>query len=177
MNQEELDRKFENLWRIYGNSERMNQNKAVMSFDEFFEYIKDLCRKFFTGGVAVGESFNISEATFADDSKGICITTKHDPILDTADEGFEEWWNLYNNKRGKEKCKKKWAKLSLKDKRACLDATPAYVASTPDVTYRKDPYTYLYNSSWNDEIYFRNGTDKPTIEQQRINKLASILTE
>jgi len=31
-------------------------------------------------------------------------------------------------------------------------AVPGYVATTPDKQYRKNPSTYLYNKSWNNEI-------------------------
>jgi hypothetical protein len=89
------------------------------------------------------------------------------------DADFETWWNLYQKKRGREKCMKKWAKLSAKDRQACIQATPAYVQSTPDVTYRKDPYTYLNNKSWNDTIYFRNNPDLQ--RQQRIAASAELV--
>ena len=81
---------------------------------------------------------------------------------------FEEWWNAYNKKRGRKKAEAKWNKLSNSDKEACMKATPAYVASTPDVTYRKDPLTYLNGECWNDEII-----NKPNYEQQRTISLAS----
>jgi hypothetical protein len=168
MNQEELDRKFENLWRIYGNFGKMNQNQAVMSFDEFFEYIKELCRKFFTGGVAVGESA----------SEQVSTPGQKEYAMEIVCHDFGYWWKIYDLKVGKEKCMQKWAKMTVKDREACIAATPAYVASTPDKQFRKRPLTYLNGKCWNDEIIIKqNGTDKPTIEQQRINKLASILTE
>lgn len=115
------------------------------------EQIKALCRDFFETGILLADGIEVVE----------------------ADSSFDQWWELYQKKRGKDKCLKKWAKLSQKDRQACIAATPAYVASTPDVNFRKDPYTYLNNKSWNDEIYFRN--TKPTIEQQRIAKLADIV--
>lgn len=65
---------------------------------------------------------------------------------------FEAWWNAYSKKRGRKKTEAKWNKLSLQDKAACMKATPAYVASTPDVKYRLDPLTYLNGERWNDEI-------------------------
>jgi len=115
------------------------------------EQIKALCRDFFETGILLADGIEVVD----------------------ADSSFDQWWELYQKKRGKDKCLKKWQKLSQKDRQACLNATPAYVASTPDVNFRKDPYTYLNNKSWNDEIYFRN--TKPTIEQQRIAKLADIV--
>jgi hypothetical protein len=85
---------------------------------------------------------------------------------------------MYGKKIDRAKCEKKWEKLSFAEKQAYIAATPAYVASTPDLQFRRHPMTYLNNKSWENQIIPRNnGTDKPTIEQQRINKLASILTE
>ena len=80
---------------------------------------------------------------------------------------FDEWWNAYNKKRGRKKAEAKWNKLKPKDKIACMKATPAYVVSTPDVQFRKDPTTYLNGECWKDEII------KPVdYEQQRVQRLA-----
>ena len=101
----------------------------------------------------------------------------HDPILDTVDNGFSEWWDMYGKKIDRAKCEKKWEKLSFAEKQACIAATPAYVASTPDLQFRRHPMTYLNNKSWENQIIPRNnGTDKPTIDQQRVDKLSDILT-
>lgn len=81
---------------------------------------------------------------------------------------FEEWWNAFGKKRGKKKAQAKWMKLSVRDRIDCMKATPAYVASTPDVTYRKDPITYLNGECWNDEIL-----TPINYEQQRTINLAS----
>lgn len=83
------------------------------------------------------------------------------------DNSFDEWWNLYDKKRGKKKALAKWRKLSKKEQEACLLATPAYVASTPDVQYRLDPLTYLNGERWNDEII-----QIPSHEQQHTINLA-----
>lgn len=65
---------------------------------------------------------------------------------------FEKWWNIYNKKRGKEKCAKRWARMSKKDREACMAATPAYVRSIFEKQYQKDPFTYLNGRCWEDEI-------------------------
>lgn len=80
---------------------------------------------------------------------------------------FEDWWNAYAKKRGRKRAYLKWCKLSHADKVACMKATPAYVESTPDVTYRKDPLTYLNGECWNDEIIIKQDN-----EQQRNIKRA-----
>lgn len=95
----------------------------------------------------------------------ICVEGRNAVI---ASPTFEEWWNAYNKKRGRKKAEAKWNKLSLQEKEACMKATPAYVASTPDVQYRLDPLTYLNGERWNDEIIQR-----PNYEQQHAISLAS----
>lgn len=81
---------------------------------------------------------------------------------------FEEWWTLYAKKRGRKKAEAKWNRLTPKERQACMDATPSYVASTPDLTYRKDPLTYLNGECWNDEII-----QKSNYEQQQSQRLAA----
>lgn len=81
------------------------------------------------------------------------------------DPSFDDWWNAYGKKRGRKKVEAKWNKLPHADKIACMQATPAYVASTPDKQYRLDPLTYLNGERWNDEIISKeNGQNH---EQQR----------
>lgn len=91
-----------------------------------------------------------------------------DPVFEGENDSFEDWWNMYNKKRGKKKAEAKWNRLSKADQTACLLATPAYVASTPDVQYRLDPLTYLNGERWNDEIIQR-----PSYEQQHAANLAN----
>lgn len=181
MDQKQIEQMFESRWRMKGNYGQMNQNTATMSFDEFFEYIKGLCKDFFEAGFLLADGvirdkdgFVTSGIRFPDGSMGT-VTYMHDPIVDSFDDGFEEWWNLYKKKRGKEKCQKKWKKLSVSEKLACIKATPAYVESTPDITYRKDPYTYLNNKSWQDEIYFRQTREQQ--QQQRIAEAANLVAK
>ena len=65
---------------------------------------------------------------------------------------FIDWWNLYDKKVGKDKALKFWTKKldqTLVDE--IMNHTKRYVNST-DKQFRKNPYTYLFNSSWEDEI-------------------------
>lgn len=94
--------------------------------------------------------------------------TIQDAVFEGQNDSFEDWWRMYGKKRGKKKAKQKWDKLTVEQQTACLIATPAYVASTPDRTYRKDPLTYLNGECWNDEIIL-----KQNHEQQRANNLAA----
>ena len=65
---------------------------------------------------------------------------------------FENFWNLYDKKVGKEKCFKKWNVIPETEKLKIKNHLRAYIAATPDKQYRKDPKTYLNNKSWDDEI-------------------------
>lgn len=65
---------------------------------------------------------------------------------------FEEFWNLYGKKEGKKQCMSKWGKLPQADIENILIHVPAYVKSTPDEKFRKNPLTYLTGEHWNDEI-------------------------
>ena len=94
--------------------------------------------------------------------------TIQDAVFEGQNDSFEDWWQMYGKKRGKKKAKQKWDKLTVEQQTACLIATPAYVASTPDRTYRKDPLTYLNGECWNDETIL-----KQNHEQQRANNLAA----
>lgn len=149
MKQEEIIKAFEVRWRF----------KTANSSVAWVKGVKDLCFAYFQAGVLLSQS-------------PVCC----DSVTTSEDESFEQWWKLYDLKVGKEKCIKKWAKLTEKERKECIAATPAYVASTPDKQFRKRPLTYLNGKSWNDEIIIRNADNKPTIEQQRLDKLADIIT-
>lgn len=69
---------------------------------------------------------------------------------------FDEFWSLYDKKCDKAKCMSLWAKLSPKDKAACMEYIPRYKEAQPDKQFRKHPLTFLRNKSWNDELIFRN---------------------
>lgn len=165
----DIDKAFENRWRI--------KSTNLMDLDTtIFNRVKTLCRDFFEAGVILEQGFYTGELVLADGTPtGIEVTVMHDPILDTDDNGFSEWWDMYDKKIDRGKCEKKWSKLTDAEKRACIAATPAYVASTPDLQFRRHPMTYLNNKSWENQIIPRNnGTDKPTKQDPR-DKLADIL--
>ena len=174
----DVDKAFEGRWRLKGNFGQINSNRATMSFDEYYEYTKSLCRDFFEAGIMLGQGFTTGELIKADGTPtGINVTVMHDPIFDTDDKGFSDWWDLYDKKIDRGKCEKKWQKLTDEERRACIAATPAYVASTPDLQFRRHPMTYLNNKSWENQIIPRNnGTNKSTIQEQ-YSKLTSILTD
>ena len=169
MSKEQILQAFNGRWRIKVESAISNhQEQTPITYDVLRRY----CLDFFKTGILIGEGFSVAE-----DEQCGTIIWKHDPVLDTHDSGFSEWWDMYGKKIDRGKCEKKWEKLSCAEKRACIAATPAYVASTPDIQYRRNPMTYLNNKSWENQIIPRNnGTDKSTIEEERLNKLSDILT-
>ena len=65
---------------------------------------------------------------------------------------FDDFWNLYNKKVDTKKCKDKFEKLSDKELKQIKSSLPDYIASTPDVQFRKNPLTYLNGKCWMDEI-------------------------
>ncbi len=66
---------------------------------------------------------------------------------------FDTFWDLYNKKVGdKTKLIKKWESLKPKEREEIIAYLPAYIESTPDKKFRKNPSTFLNNQSWKDEI-------------------------
>ena len=84
---------------------------------------------------------------------------------------FSDFWNLYNKKVGDlQKLKKKWALLKDEERTKVMDHLPLYVKATPQKKYRKDPYTYLNNSGWTDEIIIDDVSDKTEKLDEQITK-------
>lgn len=148
MTQEETQKAFEGRWRIKKETLPLDSLK----YEGIAERVKELCRDFFEAGIMLANHDGLS---VVEDSVG----------------NFKEWWELYDKKRGREKCYLKWRKMTPQEQQSCIDATPAYVASTPDKQYRKDPLTYLNQKAWNDEIIIRNGNTA----NDNLHKLASVL--
>lgn len=186
MTEEQILKAFEGRWRIKGNFGQINSNTATMSFDEFYDYIKGMCLDFFQTGIMLAErntmpayantmKMEMPITPEEADAPPSCLVRESDIL--TVEDTFNKWWDMYGKKIDRTKCFNKWKKLTAKEQFDCIKATPAYVASTPDLQFRRHPMTYLNNKSWENQIIPRNGTDKPTIEQQRIDKLADILTK
>jgi hypothetical protein len=72
-------------------------------------------------------------------------------VINNSIERFEEFWNTYNKRVGKEKTKAKWSKLKDKEVDAIFLALPSYIASR-EVKYRKDPERFLTHRVWEDEM-------------------------
>lgn len=68
------------------------------------------------------------------------------------DDRFDEFWELYGKKVGKENTRKQWSKLKESEKDAILVAVPYYTRARPEAVYRKDPERYLKHKVWEDEV-------------------------
>lgn len=153
MTEDQILQAFNGRWRI---------KKAILPLDSLkyeaiAERVKSLCLDFFRAG---------------------CLLNQSEEEIEITPEDFERWWCSYDKKVGKEKAKKLWDKLSNKDKKACMEYTPAYVASTSEKQFRKNPETFLRNRSWNDEIIPRNNeTEKQHLQQQRLAAVANRIAE
>lgn len=101
---------------------------------------------------------------FENFKNGICKNAKSGNKRDSViiEDLFNQWWNAYDKKVGKDACIKAWARMSQIDKEKCLMATPAYVQATPDKAFRKDPLTYLHRKGWEDEIIIKSMFNQPT---------------
>ena len=84
---------------------------------------------------------------------------------------FEQFWNDYDKKVGKEKAESKFNKLSEKIKVQIRDYLPKYKEAQPDKQYRKNPETFINQKTWNDEIIYGN---KPK-QSDSANKLKQSL--
>ena len=65
---------------------------------------------------------------------------------------FEKFWDLYAKKVDRPKCERKWRMLKDVERFDIMQHIPLYIKSQPDKMYRKDPYRYLNNRCWEDEI-------------------------
>ena len=92
-------------------------------------------------------------------------------IIDTQ---FEEFWDLYDYKKSRDKAEKAWKTLNQQEKALALQHAPVYAQSTPDKQFRKHPTTYLNNKSFNDEIIERTISTKLSyaeLEWERLKNL------
>jgi hypothetical protein len=92
-------------------------------------------------------------------------------IVDTQ---FEQFWDLYDYKKSRDKAEKAWKTLNQQEKALALQHAPVYAQSTPDKQFRKHPTTYLNNKSFNDEIIERTISTKLSyaeLEWERLKNL------
>jgi len=85
----------------------------------------------------------------------------NDILLEKETKVFNEFWDLYDKKINPTKCKAKFLKLPEKDRKLIMEYIPKYKLSQPEKKFRKDPYTFLHNNAWLDEIVSDNGKTTP----------------
>lgn len=84
--------------------------------------------------------------------------------LDEDNSSFDRFWNLYDKKVGRAKCEKLFHNLSGNDRNKIFENLPAYIQATPDKQFRKNPETYLRNSSWEDELIVKEQQEEETLQ-------------
>lgn len=103
-----------------------------------------------------GLSGNPSEPKKADSVSGNDSDKDSDSDSDSVNkvtnDRFAEFWDLYGKKTDSSKCKTKFARLTKTEIELLFEKLPAYIRSTPDKQYRKNPITWLNGKCWNDEI-------------------------
>jgi len=93
-------------------------------------------------------------------------------VIKTINVPFEKFWNLYDKKEDRIKCEGKWNRLTDKERETCIIKLPAYILSTPDKQYRKNPATYINNKSWENEIIKEGEKVKTVLMYDEILKLS-----
>jgi hypothetical protein len=83
---------------------------------------------------------------------------------------FDTFWKIYEKKIAKEKCQKRWARISNDEKEKIFSSLPNYIAATPDKQFRKNPETYLNNKSWEDELPILQSTVSAPHNFNSLNK-------
>jgi hypothetical protein len=99
-----------------------------------------------------GLSGNPSEPKKADSVSGNDSDKDSDSVNKVTNDRFAEFWDLYGKKTDLSKCKTKFARLTKTEIELLFEKLPAYIKSTPDKQYRKNPITWLNGKCWNDEI-------------------------
>jgi len=94
----------------------------------------------------------LGKDSIGEDTKDMCDKSR--------DIAFNTFWTLYDKKRNKAKCITLWQKVSPDNYNTIFEHVKRYVASTPEVAYRKDPERYIKYQCWNDEIITGKGVDK-----------------
>lgn len=156
MTEQQINQAFEGRWRIYGNYGKINQNRATMSYDEFFDYIKGMCRDFFKAGILLGQS---------DLQPKVIVRTP----LDRRAEDFCRSLNTTENNQ-------KYGQQMLKDfYDYWTEPNPSNTKMRFELQKTWDLNRRL--ARWARNNFNRYDIQQPTIDKQRTDKLASILTE
>lgn len=94
------------------------------------------------------------------------IINNSDEDEDTDDLSFERLWDFYGKKEGNiESLRTIWLSLPIEERRKAMAFVPKYVASTPDVKYRKYLINFLNQRTWetNPLTIYENGKKTNTL--------------
>ena len=72
--------------------------------------------------------------------------------IEDKDEAFETFWELYAKKVDRKATEKAWKRIKKSLHDTIYAHVREYVASTPDVKFRKNPASYLNANAWENEI-------------------------
>ena len=70
----------------------------------------------------------------------------------TIDQAFEQFWNLYDKKVGKDRSIKAFKKLNQSEVSEMMAFIPKYKQAQPDKQFRKNPEAFINNKGWLDEL-------------------------
>lgn len=102
------------------------------------------------------------------------VLEEKEPAREKPTIPFEQWWTLYR-KGSRKLSAEQWDRLNDTDRKACIAATPAYLASKPDPQYRKDGERFLRHRTWEDPIVEAAAAPtKPMTKEEARAELARI---
>lgn len=87
---------------------------------------------------------------------------------------FQVFWDLYGNKKDRDKSEAKWNKLTDDERSQAIEDIPKYLASLEDRKFQKNPLTYLNGKCWKDErgiIPLPSKVDSPLSKRKYLNDL------
>lgn len=100
-----------------------------------------------------------------------------DTTVEDETTAFETVWALYDKKGNKKTSQRRWKGLSQKSKDLAVKHIPLYVASTPEIRYRKNFETYISQEAWNDEIISVATRKPPEPPKSRIQEAYDTLQQ
>jgi hypothetical protein len=83
-------------------------------------------------------------------------------MSDFASDEFDQFWNVYGKKTGKENCLKWWKKNkpNAELRKTIIESARTYAANTPELQYRKNPLTWLNGRHWEDQLTTESSIDE-----------------
>ena len=103
--------------------------------------------------------------------KDMRIESKEDKnsLEQRKDKGFEMFWSLYDKKVDINRAKVAFLNLTLKEMGLAVKNAKAYVESTPDKRYRKNPTTWLHQKGWDSDFSMPNKKVNRYVKPEYVN--------